>query len=78
MVKKRLRLRNCTEDNNCSIELKEVNNESLRYEVQAERHYRLLGLFKAKAQEKVEIDAETGEIVGESRAWWRWLAASDD
>lgn len=75
-----LRLKVCVEENNCTLELKEVgqNNDSLSYELQVERHYRILGMFKAKAREKVEIDAETGEIKSRSRAWWRWLAASDD
>lgn len=76
----RLKLKNCREDSNCTIELKEMGerNESLRYEIQAERHYRILGMFKAKAKEKVEIDAETGEIVSQSRAWWRFLASLDE
>jgi hypothetical protein len=84
MALKRLRLKNCNEtSNNCTIELKEVgnnrNNETnLRYELQVERHYKILGLFKAKAKERVEIDAETGEVENQNRVWWRFMAMSVD
>jgi hypothetical protein len=74
---KKLRLRNCNETNNCSIELKEVgknNNTKLAYEMQVQRHYKLLGMFKKRAQNKVQIDSETGEIISQGKPWWRFLA----
>ncbi len=77
----RLRLKVCNETNNCTIELKEFgrgNKTQARYEIQVERHYKILGIFKAKAREKIEIDAETGEIRNNKRAWWRFLARAQD
>lgn len=72
----RLRLKVCSEENNCTIVLKEVgegNETRLAYELQVKRHYRILGLFKAKAENRVEIDAENG---GDSvkKPWWAFLA----
>ncbi len=54
------------QNNNCTLELKEVgfgNNAKLIYEVRAEKEGRFLGIFKTKAKVKVQIDAETGEVV---------------
>ncbi len=77
----RLRLKVCNETNNCTLELKERkkgNESQLRYEIQVERHYKILGMFRAKAQEKIEVNAETGEIESQRRAWWRFLAVAQD
>ena len=73
----RLRLKVCNRSNNCSIELKEVgrgNKTRLAYELQAERHYKLLGMFRTKAQNRVKVDAENGEIISEGKPWWGFLA----
>jgi len=75
----RLRLRVCSEDNNCSIELKEVgkgegNKTRAAYEMQIQRHHKLLGMFRIKAQNRVQIDAETGEIISVKKPWWAFLA----
>ena len=62
----RLRLRVCTAERNCTIVLKEVgsgNQTKAAYEIQAERHARILGLFQAKMQVKAQVDAETGEVI---------------
>lgn len=80
----RLRLRVCNESNNCTLRLKEVyqnkqQNQSIAaYEMQLERHYRILGLFQAKAQNRIQIDAENGEIIHTQRPWWAFLASADD
>ena len=81
----RLRLKVCSAENNCTIELKEVGKKNqtgeerrLAYEVQAERHMRILGLFKTKAQVKAEIDAETGEIISVKKPWWAFLALESE
>ena len=74
----RLRLKNCNETNNCTIELKDVGSrEEVRaaYEMQVEKHYRLFGLFKAKAQNGVQIDAENGEVIKIKKPWWGFLAS---
>jgi hypothetical protein len=77
----RLRLKNCNESNNCSIELKQVGQGEqarLAYEVQAERHSRILGLFAAKMQVRAQVDAETGETIGVGKPWWAFLATEPE
>ena len=66
---------------NFTIELKEVgkgNETQLAYELQAERHMRILGLFRAKAKVKAQISAETGEIIIVKKPWWAFLASEAD
>jgi len=73
----RLRLRVCTAERNCSIELKEVGSGDqarLAYEVQAERHARILGIFQAKMQVRAQVDAENGEVISTGKPWWAFLA----
>jgi len=73
----RLRLRVCSAERNCSIELKEVrvrNENKAAYEIQAQRHARILGLFKTKMQVRAQIDAENGEIIKIKKPWWAFLA----
>ena len=73
----RLRIRVCSGINNCSIELKETgtgNKTRVMYEVQAERHGRILGVFRAKMQVRAQVDAETGEMKVK-KPWWAWLAS---
>jgi len=77
----RLRLKVCSSDNNCTIQLKEVGigtNKQLAYELQAERHMKLLAIFKAKALVKAQIDAETGEIITVKKPWWAFLATEPE
>jgi len=73
----RLRLKVCSSENNCSIQLKEVgsgNNTQLTYELQTERHAKILGLFQAKMQVKAQVDAENGEVTMVGKPWWAFLA----
>jgi len=77
----RLRLKNCNESNNCSIELKEVgqgNQTRAAYEIKAEKTFRLFGIFKNREQIQTQIDAETGEEIQSKRPWWAWLASEDE
>ncbi len=75
----RLRLRVCGEENNCSIELKEISEKNqLTYELQAERHSRLLWLFRKKMKVKAQVDAETGEIIRVKKPWWAFLASEPE
>jgi len=73
-----LRLKVCSEENGCAIELKEVGKsqeeKQLAYEVQAERHSRILGIFKKKMQVQAQVDAETGEVIQTNKPWWAFLA----
>ncbi len=77
----RLKLRVCSEENNCTLQLKEVpvrnrtgEERKLAYEVQIERYSRILWLFKKKMQVKAEIDAENGEVLKVRKPWWAFLA----
>ncbi len=69
----KLKIKTCSEENNCKIELKEVSNKAT-YEIQVERHFKLLALFTIKAQEKAQVNAETGEITIVKKPWWAFLA----
>ncbi len=68
-----LRLRVCNESNNCTIELKAVgqgNQTKAAYQVQAEKQYKVFGLFRARARVNAEVDAETGEVINTNKPWW--------
>jgi hypothetical protein len=74
----RLRLVQCNESNNCTIELKEVgsgNQTRAAYEVQAQKEARVLGLFRTQMQVEAQVDAETGEVIREGKPWWAFLAS---
>jgi hypothetical protein len=76
----RLRIRVCSLDNNCTIQLKDVGNgteERIQYELQIERHARILGIFQSKMQVKANVDAETGEL-RINKPWWAFLAAEPE
>jgi len=80
----RLRLKVCSSDNNCSIELKEValnrqaNQIQAAYEVRAEKMSKVLGLFKKKMQVQAQVDAENGEVVALKKPWWAFLASEEE
>ncbi|MEM4625369.1 MAG: hypothetical protein QXJ28_01205 [Candidatus Pacearchaeota archaeon] len=76
----RLRLKNCNEENNCTIELKEVGiNGRVRavYEVKAQKEARVLSLFRTRIKVQAQIDAETGEIIQTKKPWWAFLATTN-
>jgi hypothetical protein len=77
----RLRIRNCNESNNCSIELKEVGQGNMTraaYEVRVEKQSKILGLFRAQMQVQSQIDAENGNVIAEKKPWWSFLAKEQD
>jgi len=77
----RLSLKVCSGENNCSIELKEVGQgEEVKaaYEVKAQKRYMVFGLFKARSQVQMRIDAETGEEISVDKPWWSVFATDDD
>jgi hypothetical protein len=77
----RLRLKVCSEDNNCTIELKEVgqgNRTRAAYEIQIERHSRILGIFRKKMEVGAEVDAETGEVIKTRKPWWAFIATESE
>lgn len=74
----RLRLRNCNETNNCSIQLKETgkgNKTRAIYEVRARKKAKVLGIFNANMDVEAEVDSETGEVVRSRKPWWAFLAS---
>ena len=73
----RVRLNACSEENNCVIELKEiqVNREArASYEVQAQKEYKVFGLFRAKANVETNVNAETGAIIATKTPWWTTIS----
>ena len=76
-----LRIRVCSEENNCQIELKEVGQgEQVKaaYEVQVQKQAKVLGLFKAKMQVQAQVDAENGEVIQLKKPWWAFLASEPE
>lgn len=74
----RLRLKVCSQENNCSIELKEVGTGTQTkavYQLQAERQSKVFGLFRAKMQVQAQVNAENGEIVRTNKPWWSFIAS---
>lgn len=76
----RLRLKVCSEENNCTIQLKDVGNgeERIRYEVQIERHSRILGIFQKKMQVQAQVNAENGEVINVGKPWWAFIASEPE
>lgn len=70
------RLRAQCEENNCSVELSEVdkgNIKKLVYRVQTKKDGRLFFIFKTRLQVLAEVDPNTGEIVVVEKPWWAFL-----
>lgn len=77
----RLRLKVCSSERNCTIMLKEVgkgNETEPAYEMQIQRHSRILGIFQKKMQAKSQVSAETGEIIRVKKPWWAFLATEPE
>ena len=65
----RLRLKVCSEEDGCRIELKEVGSGE---------QTKVFGLFKARMQVQAQVDAESGEIVKVKKPWWAFLASEPE
>ena len=77
----RLRLKVCSEEQGCQIEIKEVGSREqtkLAYELKTQRQARVFGLFKAQMQVQAQVDAENGEIIRVKKPWWAFLATEPD
>ncbi|MFH1850669.1 MAG: ice-binding family protein [archaeon] len=71
-----LKVKVCSSDNNCTIQLKDVGSgtaEKIQYEVQLERHSKLFGLFQKKMQVSADVDAQTGDTKVH-KPWWAFIA----
>ena len=69
------------EQNNCTIELKEVgtgNQTRAAYEIKIQKQAKVLGLFKAQMQIQAQVDAENGEIIQAKKPWWAFLATETE
>jgi hypothetical protein len=65
------------EENNCTIELKEVgtgNQTRAAYEINTQKEARVLGLFRANMMVQAHVNAETGEIIQTKKPWWAFIA----
>jgi len=77
----RLRLKVCSEENECQIELKEVGQGEqvkLAYELKTQRQAKFLGVFQARMNVQAQVDAETGEIIRTKKPWWAFLASEPE
>ncbi len=73
----RLRLKVCSEENECQIELKEVGQgeqAKLAYEMNIQRQSKFLGMFQKRMNVQAQVNAETGEIIRTKKPWWAFLA----
>jgi hypothetical protein len=57
-----------------NVQLKEVGNNKVVYELTAEKEGRMLGLFKVKGKFSAQVDAETGNIISVKKPWWSFMA----
>jgi hypothetical protein len=82
----RLRLKNCIEEEGCTIELKDVGSRKnyeedeteVEYEVSAKKEAKVFGFIKSKMKVKAYVDAETGEVTKVKKSWWSFLASESD
>ena len=75
------RLKAKCEEENCTVELKEVrvNGEAKAvYEVKTAKTAKILGIFKAKMNVQANVDAETGEVVSVKKPWWASISSEVD
>lgn len=69
----RIRLNVCSEENNCTIEIKEVSSKNevhAAYEIKARKEYKMFGLFRAKGDVTAYVDVETGKVIKINKPWW--------
>ena len=74
----RLRLKICSEENQCQMELKEVGSgeqTKIAYELKTQRQSKVFGLFNARMQVQAQVDAENGEVIRVKKPWWAFLAS---
>ena len=61
-----------------NVTLKEVGKgekAKAMYHAKAEKHGKMLGLFKIKGEIIAEVDSETGEINKIKKPWWAFLVS---
>ncbi|MBS3076254.1 DUF3494 domain-containing protein [Candidatus Pacearchaeota archaeon] len=73
----RLKINVCSEENNCTIVLKEVGTGEqmkLVYEIKVQKESKLLWVFKKQMQVSAQVNAENGEIIRTGKSWWAFMA----
>ncbi len=60
----------------CDCEKIELNEDGV-YRIQAKKRARLFGLFPVRERVKIEVDAETGEVIKTKASWWGFLAKDE-
>ncbi len=74
----RLKIKDCSEENFCQIELKEGQNMGKEaraiYEIKVQKQTRILGLFKTRMPIQVQVDAETEDVLNINKPWWAFLS----
>lgn len=77
----RLRLKVCSEENGCHIELKEVgqgDEVKAAYEVKVKKQSKVLGVFKKEMAVEAQVDAGTGEVIKSNKPWWAFTATESE
>ncbi|MEM3091318.1 MAG: hypothetical protein QXX55_01280 [Candidatus Pacearchaeota archaeon] len=72
----RSRIEKCSEENNCTIKIKEkIHNNIPRvvYNIELDKPGKFLGVFKLEMKVRTEIDPETGEVIVLNKPWWAFL-----
>jgi len=75
----RLKLKQCTEENGCKIELKtkeEGKGVKAMYVVQTKKKAKLFGLFSTEMDVEAEVDADNGNVKVK-KPWWSFLASEE-
>ncbi|MBT4192196.1 MAG: hypothetical protein HOE11_02720 [Candidatus Diapherotrites archaeon] len=55
-----------------------ADGNTIQYRIDAKNTRYVLGFIPVQAQEKIRINAETGELEGYERPWWTFLATGTD
>lgn len=59
---------------NFTVQLKEVGNDKVAYELTGNKQGKFLGIFKIIAKVQAQVDAETGKVKV-IKPWWSFLAS---
>lgn len=74
----RLRLKTCSSENNCTLQLRQVgtgNRTRAAYQINAQQQVKVLGFIRSRMRVQAQVDAETGEVISSQRPWWSFLAS---
>ena len=72
-LREQLKIENCSCENISLIEMTDNNEQILAYQVDVEQEGKIFGLFKKQIRVQIEVNAETGEVVGLEKPWYTWM-----